>query len=196
MDLQETLQKIKNAKNAFVATEEELLKTIAFESKKGFYEAVCAVVPDDYQLLQLARHVEMDSNGNAAKHLDHYLKGSGLDLKVDLARVFKEAINVRTIVYQNIKDNFKFNKHQGSVPIAQPVYFHKDWRLAIGGMNVNWEKNGQDKIRCYFRNKYQWHPEDRRTTQCIHEAAVRLQKKIYARDYWMYGEMEIYIREL
>lgn len=195
MGLQEILQKIENTRKAVGKSVDDLQNKIGFHSAKGFIEVACAVTPD-YYTLQLAKIVTMSPNGNAAKHLDYYLAGTGLNLYVNLEKVLKDDIGVKSKVQQEIKDGLKLGKDKGSVAIPQKVYRNHDWQYAIGSMNVNWHTIGQGKVRLFFENQYRWHPSERRVSQCVHQAAVNLQKKISARDYLMYGETVIYIREL
>lgn len=159
--------------------------------KSLLIESVCAVTKD-YTTLQIAKWWEMKPSGNASKHLDQYLEGRG-NLKVDLLQLFKDDPLVLSHVKTEILFGLSKGKSSGVVPIRQSKYTNDDWRLAIGSMNINWKfpsKMGPHKAHVGFRNKYRWHPNVPRITQCIHQAADRLKAK-RAKEYWMEGSAEI-----
>ncbi len=148
-----------------------------------------ALLTTDAMTLEVARWVEMKKDGRASAHLDHYLTGKGADLKVDLARVIREDDGVRAKLHAVISADLARGISQGSVPIPQPVYTNKDWQFAIGSMNINWTAgppSPKGKVRLGFRNRYRWHPTEKRMSQAIHIAADNLKAK-GAADYDMVG---------
>ena len=139
---------------------------------------------------------KMKQDGLAAKHLVHYLEGSGTSRSVDLAALVKEDGSVRSKLEREIAASIKRGLAFGSVPIGQGVYSNRDWHYALGAVNVNWKlgdapthfgmhKSGNIKIR--FNNVYQWHPKEVRVTQLVHISAERLKQK-GAQEFTMIGE--------
>ena len=158
------------------------------ELLKKIITAVCAVT-NDQTTLQIAKWATMAPNGHAARHLNQYLEGKG-DLKVDLMRVLREDRGVQYEVHKEIIFGLREGKAKGTIPISQSVYKNKDWKFAIGSMNINWSfpsTRDKDKVHIGFRNAYRWHPKENRITQCIHQAADRLRAG-KAKNYWMEGK--------
>ncbi len=159
---------------------------------KPFLEFVC-YTQSDQDTLALARYITMDPGGNAQAHLDAYLKGYGLDMKVNLSKVLLDDDGVREEVTREITLAIQSGRTSGSVAIPQSVYSNHDWQFAIGSMNIKWSAiPGTPNYRLTFRNKYRWHPNEARMTQCVHKAAENLKMK-GAKDYWMYGEAVVTI---
>ncbi len=159
---------------------------------KPFIEFACKVMSDE-DVLALAREVTMHPGGNAQLHLDAYLKGSGLDLRVDLKSILENDIGVRDKVMRDILLARQRGGTSGTIPIPQSTYADPDWQYAIGSMNINWSQiDNTNTYRLGFRNMYRWHPDANRMTQCVHRAAENLKKK-GAKDYWMVGSATIVI---
>jgi hypothetical protein len=210
MGINDILKKIQSVKEAFGQTVSDTKDNVSYlkeginniqkedkdEQRRGIVELACAV-SSDYYTLKLAKYVYFPINGvfnHGHKHLDHYLAGTGASMRVDLGRVLREDSKVKSKVYQVVRDNLWEGK--GSIGVTQFDYSNTDWHFAIGGMYISWRVVESAKIKLWFENKYQWHPEEHRVSQCVHEAAIALQKKMNAKDYMMYGETEIYIRDL
>lgn len=177
-------------------------KNVGSKGATELAEIVCNST-SDYYTVQFFNFIFFSANAyNSNKHLEYYMKGSGLPLKVDLAKVLRDDNKLKLKVFQEIRDTlnsrgFITYKNSFAIQITQQDYSGlSDWRYAIGGMYIKWQPIGGGKIKCWFENKYQWHPDRIGTTQCIHQAAVNLQKTISARDYMMYGETIIDIRDL
>ena len=159
-----------------------------FNWRREIIDAVCAMTSDRWTL-EVARKATMSRNGHASAHLDYYLGGKGGTLTVDLAQLIAEDEGVRKKLNVEIMNKMLDGKSEGTVSIPQVTYTNKDWLYAIGGMNINWRSGpplAQDKVRVGFRNTYRWHPNDDRITQCVHQAAVRLQSD-GANDFVMEG---------
>ena len=167
--------------------------------RKEVIDAVCAVTTDG-QALKIAEWVKMTPGGHAAAHLDRYLSGKGGTEKVNLEAVLREDFGVRQKVTSSIMAALRAGKTSGSVPIPQDVYRNQDWQFAIGGMNIQWEALAPQVtaggayqpglVRVWFKNLYQWHPSEPRVTQCLHQAAVRMQKA-GAQNFLMTGEATV-----
>lgn len=159
---------------------------------KVFIDFACSTLSDE-NTLALARYLTMDPGGNAQLHLDAYLKGTGIDMKVNLSKVLVDDDGVREEVTREIMLAVQKGRTSGSVAIPQSKYSNHDWQFAIGSMNINWSVvPGTTKYRLNFRNKYRWHPNEARQTQCVHKAAENLKLK-GAKDYWMYGDAVVEI---
>jgi len=161
------------------------------KTKAALIKAVCAVTTDSVTLA-IAKWWELTPNGHAAAHLDQYLEEKG-DLRVDLAKVLQDDQSVQSKVHTEIIFSLREGKVKGTVAIPQATYSNKDWQFAIGSMNVNWtfpSSVGNDKVHIGFRNEYRWHPNEARISQCIHQAADRLQTG-KARSYWQEGSAEV-----
>ena len=159
---------------------------------KLIIDAVCKVTPDR-MTLDIARYATMKRGGNAWRHLNHYLDGNGADLTVDLQKVLAEDEGVRRLIHTTLYMNLGEGKSSGTIPISQSAYKNKDWHFAIGGMNIEWKwisGTQPNPVEFKFRNKYRWHPQERRITQCIHQAADDLKVK-GAADYFMKGQTRI-----
>jgi hypothetical protein len=144
--------------------------------------------------VQIARWWEMDQNGVASKHLDRYLAGVGGTQKVDFARVFREDTKVRNQIYSVVKEKIKSGVSSGEIQIISEHYGNRQWWLAIGSMNVNWEKAGASVVFT-LHNEYQWHPERKSFIQCVHEAAESL-KSIGAKNFWMDGKTTVLLTDM
>ena len=164
------------------------------ERHKTLIDAICAVTTDQ-QTLAIARWWEMNPNGHAAGHLDHYLSGRGGTKPVDLQAVLREDFGVRDTVTKGILASLKQGQVSGKVPVPQSAYRDKDWQYALGGINIEWSATGPSggppykaaTVTARFKNQYRWHPKEARITQAVHQAAERL-KTQGAQDFWMEGQ--------
>lgn len=161
-----------------------------WSARRVLIETICGLTSDRWTL-EVARFVTMKGNGHASAHLDYYLGGMGGTLEVDLAKVIKDDEGVRKKLNVEIMSAMLDGKLEGTVSIPQHVYSNPDWLYALGGINLNWRAGpplAPGKVRVGFRNTYRWHPEaSDRVSQCVHQAAVRLQSTAGAKDYVMEG---------
>jgi hypothetical protein len=162
-------------------------------AKKTLIDAVCAVTFDS-TALEIARWATMSPNGRASKFLDHYLLGSGLDIKVSIKTLMDEDSGVNATVQQSIRTALRGipKPTSGVVSLPQRVFTNKDWQYATGSINMDWALNasctapGSVSVTLSFKNRYRWHPKEHRITQCLHQAAEDL-KIQGARDFDMVG---------
>jgi hypothetical protein len=177
-------------------------------------EAVCRFTPDKVTV-NLAELYRLGPYPNARRFLHHYLSGSATPIHIDIAQIFCDDPDLRDCVVDEITENLRKTPPplHGSVAVPQEAWSQtqaaQDWRYAIGSLVMDWKvlyfdssvKLGQmSPIRCpppapgrqarielSFANKYQWHPEAKRITQCVHQAANNL-KAEGAKDFWVYGD--------
>jgi len=167
-------------------------------SEKSVIECVCAGT-SAREALEAARFVMITLRGLslADKHLDHYLGGGGADYIEDLEAVIKQDEGVRAVLQKAIKKQGR----RGYVRIGQSNYANEDFQFAFGAIDrLDFEVIGGTKkgtaattaqLHVWFKDRYEWHPEDTsRPSNCVHKAAVEL-KDEGAQDYWMVGEATV-----
>jgi len=161
---------------------------------KPYLDMVCSVTSDS-DAIALAKYITMAPGGQAALHLDAYLAGTGIPMWVDLDRVLRTDQGVREEILRGIIAARKEKRTSGTIPIPQHVYANLDWQFAIGGMNIDWRAiPNTNKVFLSFKNKYRWHPNEQRVSQCIHRAAENMKMR-GAKDYMMSGETTIVVTE-
>jgi hypothetical protein len=151
---------------------------------RSVVECACGNL-DPAAALDAARHGTMIPGGRASQFLDHYLDGKGADLQVDVRRLLLEDEGVRKRLASVMKVSAR-----GCVFIRQSDYSSHDWKFALGGIDrMDYEVDpAAQTVHLWFRDRYQWHPEDKaRPSNCIHIAAVEL-KSSGAADFWMIGD--------
>jgi hypothetical protein len=133
----------------------------------------------------------------ARKHFDHYVGGSGADLKVNLADIIRRDGKFRGKLARNVRAH-----SAGHFKVNQSDYGVKDFQFAIGAIDrMDYELDRPRKIvHVWFKDRYEWHPvgfgykllpgDVRRPSNCVHAAMVEL-KRSGAKDYWMVGDARI-----
>lgn len=156
-------------------------------------ELSCSRLPP-LAVLMAARHTVMAGMPLAQKHLDHYLKGRGVALLVDLTDVLRRDAGVRAKLRSAIRV-----ASTGHFKINQKDYKVEDFRFAFGAIDrFDYEVNrAAGLVHVWFKDRYEWHPvgfgykklpgDERRVSNCAHAAAVEL-KSSGAADYWMVGD--------
>ncbi|MFB8342181.1 hypothetical protein ACWGNA_13295 [Brucella cytisi] len=164
----------------------------------------------DLAIMSAARDKTMPRDGRAEAHLRHYLLGSGLPKTFGAHLLINEDPGVRARLTSSISATLANNLDpvtgrvnpgiRGKVWLRQqPMDFrNRDWLFAIGSFLMEWEfvnefvgQTGLPivTVRVHGQNEYQWHPDAPRRTQCVHQAAERLQKPLAgftaARNYMM-----------
>jgi hypothetical protein len=168
--------------------------TISIKVKLG-----CGVLSDE-KIYQAVLDWQFEENGHAARHLRHWRNGGGADLDVDLFKLITENPYIHWQVNDMLWawdrghvygwDNVRY---PGAVRAAYPIQQHEfsksDWQLATGSLNLRiaYPTNADSRWAFLsFTNVYRWHPNEKRKSQCIHQALERLKEK-GARDYRMMG---------
>ncbi|MEN1680635.1 MAG: hypothetical protein AAGJ46_13685 [Planctomycetota bacterium] len=150
--------------------------------------AVCVALPDR-QVVSVAKFATMKPNSHAAKFLEHYLTGGGKTLVVDLKLLFKQDKTLAKHVGVQIIQARRNGATEGRVLVRQRNYGNKNWRNAIGTMTVEWRLVKKPIVRLRFLDIYRWHPkDDKRVSQCVHEAADNLRAKANAREFVIHGK--------
>jgi hypothetical protein len=153
-------------------------------------EAVCAT-HTDYQTVLLARAVELRNQPKAQYMLDFYISGKGKthDVLVDTQTLFKEDQGVREKFWKDFGASYSKGSKSGIVPIPQPVYKNDEWRNSLGSINLQWKivDNGKN-VEIWFTNRYRWHPNAKRISQCVHQAADNLKDSMGAAEFQMNGK--------
>lgn len=160
------------------------LPTVSSLRVRAIVECACGNL-EPAEALEAARRGTMMPGGRASQFLDHYLDGKGADLPVDLRTVLVEDEGVRKRVASAIKV-----APRGCVFVRQSDYSSHDWQFALGGIDrMDYEVDPTaGTVHLWFKDRYQWHPEDKaRPSNCVHIAAVEL-KSSGAADYWMRGD--------
>ena len=155
-----------------------------------FIEQACACLSDD-QLLQLVRTVVLP--GRARKHFEHYLAGSGATLPIDVADLLARNPRIEErIVAAIAAAPDTLDPIQATLVIDQGFYDDVELQFAYGGLDITFRIDDESEARAANRDLasqglaivsvsclgiYEWHPEESRTTQCIHEAAERMKHR-------------------
>lgn len=145
----------------------------------------------DLRIMTLARDREMQRGGRAERFLNHYLSGIGTPISFSLIDLFSEDSGVAGRVSRKVNEEVQKAEVggreliglTGTVPVHQIYFSNRDWQFATGSLNIQWECRGETvrntvpllALDVWCRNIYRWHPEVPRATQCVHQAAVRLQ---------------------
>lgn len=157
-------------------------------------ELVCRFHSPD-EVVLLARDYEMSDKPLARAHLNHFLRGGGVDLPVNLEDVLRRDVGVQAVLAREMRTS----PLRGSVKIEQNHYDVQDFQYAFGAIDVmEYEVNpSAGLVHVWFKDRYEFHPvgygytslpgDSRRDTNCVHAAAVEL-KSSGAADYWMVGD--------
>jgi hypothetical protein len=154
----------------------------------GGPSAVAQAALNFFKLLQLP---------TAAKHLEHYLAGSGAVVDVDLNGIIVSDRKFRAKLAAHVKKSKK-----GFLRIEQGDYAVEDFVLALGAIDrLDYEVDtASGSVHVWFLDRYEWHPvgygyrrfrtDYLRPSNCIHAAMVEM-KSSGAADFWMRGETDI-----
>ncbi|MEM9398692.1 MAG: hypothetical protein AAF984_00645 [Verrucomicrobiota bacterium] len=162
---------------------------LAFTADKFFIEKVISLVdkycPCDVFKMRLAKLFVMWDKPNARRSLDHYILGRGTDLYFSTGELLAQDDGVCSTFYDGVRQQLDSGADKGLVSVPQWMFRSKDWKYALGGVDLNWMRTG-DCIEIQFKKKYSWSPVERRVTQKLHEIAARLIKK-GAKNFHMQG---------
>ena len=159
-------------------------------------QCACANLSPEW-VARTARNTIMAMLPMAQRHLDHYIAGSGSDLRVDLEDIIRRDGKVRSKLAAHVKRSSK-----GHFRVEQSDYAVKDFQFALGALDrLDFEVNDSaGVVHIWFKDRYEWHPvgfgykklsgDSPRPTNCVHAAMVEL-KSSGANDYWMVGDAVI-----
>jgi hypothetical protein len=136
----------------------------------------------DQKLLEFARATKLHSMKRSQKYLSQFLNGKGETQTFPLTELLKDP-GVSRIVCRHFRAPLSHS--QNVITIGQRAYTDQDWRNSLGTyfiyyVDVGSRKNFLGKetryVLAWGEDTYQWAPDDaKRFTQCIHQAASRLQ---------------------
>lgn len=169
---------------------------------KTAIDTVCLLTTDETSIA-MAWYAKMyvPNRVIASSFLFHYLIGSGYPVYVKIEDLLQDIPKFESIIRNTIsrylfKSRFYKCENRG-IPFIQPEYPNtekaQDWRYAIGSFIMNWTilsidiLRGEANIELNFRNKYRWHPDVNRVSQCIHQAAENM-KSQGAAEFWIIGK--------
>jgi hypothetical protein len=130
----------------------------------------------------------MFPGGLASQHIDHYLTGGGTDFVEDVRHILVSDAKVRAKLSAAV-----LRSSRGCLSIEQSDYSVHDFRYAFGAIDrLDFQVDrASATVRVWFRDRYEWHPEDTtRPSNCVHRAAVEL-KDSGAADFWMVGDATV-----
>lgn len=145
-------------------------------------------------------------NPLALRHIDWYLKGSGLDFNENAALkiVLEHDKGVRSAIGRRLPDDQSSGKYAGNFKLEQKHYGLDDARSAWGTIDIlDFEADfDAGTLHVWFKDRYEWHPfyptlysvyaddAPARPTNCLHAAFVEMKSK-GAADFWMIGEATV-----
>lgn len=173
-------------------------------------DALCEIMPDSWVVASVRTYFGV-RYPIAKKYLDYYLSGKGGEYPVNVYKMFKENPTISKKIGKAIKDDGSQSGRFYGVgenpleleslpPIRQMDYDSEDWRLALGNIDeVKFEilgepdDQGNTLVKIDIRDPYEWHPEEDRGTQCIHNA-MEMQKKNGAANFFAVGSAKIKLK--
>lgn len=154
--------------------------------KKTGLDAFCGL-HTDIEII-LSAFVFLKKTPEAQKMLWHYLTGESEEVEIDTSEVFKDEPKVKLyVMLQVAKCLNKGSKDYtvNTINITQSQYSNDKWKMAFGSVNIRWEKRGS-RISIWLEDLYKWHPNEPRSTQCVHMAMERA-KKYGAKEFKYHG---------
>jgi hypothetical protein len=121
----------------------------------------------------------------------HYLEGGGAEWPINVTEMLLTNPRAKERIARHIGSGHAVGDRgqwrdttTGGAPIRQVDYDVEDWRLALGGVDeVNWEiiagpaADGSMRVQISIVDPYEWHPDEDRGTQCLHETMERQKLK-------------------
>lgn len=140
----------------------------------------------DEILMKFAGFTKLHGNKKAQAALANFLNGGKQDFKFDLRSLLNEDDGVKECTKRHFFRNSTVGPMTGVCTIRQREFRDEDWRNALGTYYIYYVDVG--KMRLSFVPErvvlawgfdwYQWNPQDsERLTQCLHQAAARLERK-------------------
>jgi len=139
---------------------------LKYAAKRTMVQTVCEVGQDAGVIK--GAFVHLNPYPDAKKMLYHYLTGGGDTVEIDTGKVFMEDSKLKDKVLKVVQAEILHGKQSGVINIKQDGFGNENWRNAFGSINIDWIK-ATDKLSLSIRDVYDWHPGERRTTQCVHQ---------------------------
>lgn len=147
----------------------------------------------DFAVVRLVRLYFAVRYPLASRHLVHYLAGSGAPFQEDVPGLFTANPRALARVAEQVRNQ---GGNSGSLVgltpetavIRQGDYSSDDWLLSLGNVDqIDFElgekqADGQTAVTLSLHDPYQWHPDEDRGDQCLHQTMER-QKAKGAKDY-------------
>ncbi len=145
------------------------------------------------------------SNPIARTHIEHYLRGGGVDFVEDknIELMLRQDNKVRAAIANHIPPGTTTGGVHGSFALEQWDYAIEDFQFTFGGIDIFEFQADFDNntLTVWFQDRYEWHPfypklypvksgDEVRPTNCIHAAFVE-KKADGAADFWMIGEAAV-----
>jgi hypothetical protein len=132
--------------------------------------------------------------------LSHFLSGSGSTIEIDMMSLFLENNSLTNNFVTSIKNNINQGFRKGQYFINQKDWTggtYSDWNLALGGIVIEWETNGEDLV-LYLNNKYSFDIKSSsgggskfRWTSPLYLEAANLILLYSASDFFVVGKLKI-----
>lgn len=148
------------------------------------------LVTTDKGTVQLAEKYWLFPFPTAIEYLQHYLKGTGQNKKVDIKSLFLddpclqrkvECAVAKALGDQPLRGSGRIRLDQGDFSKSTKA---QNWRYAIGGFEMDWKVIRRDLTRrsavveISFQDEYRWRPDDPSLIdRCVHKAADNLRKQ-------------------
>ena len=171
----------------------------------------------DRFFLKLAIRIRMQPGGRAEEYLNHFLSGDGSPKYFDIgdliatdkgvanrlqSEVVRRVLKIKTV--RELREDNRMSltpeaaQDRNVITIFQKNYENTDWQLCLGTFPFTWDiigmSDGKESIIVSIggKNKYKWHPNDKRITRFLHEAGYRLAASGDARNFDMVAKPLVY----
>ena len=152
----------------------------------------------------------MKNEGRAAEYLDHFLDESGTKKYFEVNELLAAEKDIRERVTFEIVRKMsgakigseKVTSFDPVVTLFQKNSLDQDWWFALGSFGLQWTRinssSNDDRVfvKVHGKNEYRWYPEAKRITQCLHEAAGRLEKNEKAKSFTIVAKPAVLILSL
>lgn len=187
--------------------------------EKSAIDCVCAMIRTvplgDEIMIQLMRAYLWNSGPLALKNLDHYLEGSGKDLVEPVEEMLNKDEGMRRAIAADIVARAQaihfhpddVDDLEGDMEIFQPQYTVDEYKNALGNIDsmkwrllgddvsrgLNSHESGRARVEVHLRDPYQWHAQEGRSTQCIHDLFEKAKEWRGAKEFWEVGDGRVMI---
>lgn len=136
-------------------------------------------------------------NGQAVRHLDHFLGNSGNPIDIDLNDLLKDPNVFKRLNDEIVRRSLKFSTivekslegtglvdDLSEITIFQNTYANKDWKNALGTFSFKFQVvkvpsipekiEGTIVVKLWASNEYRWYPDEDRISKIVHQFADEL----------------------
>ena len=183
--------------------DEEGAPTDGGAEESGLSDLACGFLPDS-AVVSLIQAYFATRYPLASRHIEHYLSGSGTVFTEDVEALFAANPRALTRVTDLIRTHggssgSLVGRTTSTAVIRQRDYDSEDWRLSLGNVDqIDYEigevqEDGRTAVTLTLHDPYEWHPDEDRGDQCIHQTMER-QKESGASDYVSEGTGVVFIQ--